>query len=65
MKNLYRFSLSFGAIALVAAVHAQVPSTNNISDTNFNTGMGSGSLGGTGSTTTATIQGSENTAAGF
>jgi len=65
MKNLYRFSLSFGAIALAAAVHAQVPSTNGTSDTQGNTGIGSSSLGGTGSTTAATIAGYYNTAAGF
>jgi hypothetical protein len=54
-----------GALALATAADAQMPSGNDISDSHGNTGMGSGSLGGTGSNTIATIGGYSNTAAGY
>ena len=50
-----------GALALAGTAFAQVPSTNDTSDINSNTGMGTGALGGP----AATGGGIENTAAGF
>jgi trimeric autotransporter adhesin len=45
MKTLYRSTLGLiGALALAGATHAQVPSTNDISDGFSNTGMGMGAL---------------------
>ena len=49
-----------GALALAGAAYGQVPSTNDTSDTNHNTGMGTGALGSTG-----TNGGTYNTASGF
>ena len=34
------------ALALAGTAFAQVPSSNDTSDTNYNTGMGNGALGG-------------------
>ena len=63
MNSLYKsaFGLS-GALALVVTAFAQVPSTNDTSDANFNTGMGTGALGGP---TPANLTGSNNTASGY
>jgi hypothetical protein len=63
MKALNTFPLGFTcALALAGgAVYAQVPSTNDSSDTNGNTGMGTGALGGP----AATSGGAYNTAVGF
>jgi hypothetical protein len=59
MKTLNRSLLILsGALALAGAAHAQVPSTNDTSDGNQNTGMGSGALG-------VSTTGSNNTASGF
>ncbi|MGA2191729.1 MAG: hypothetical protein ABSH33_24750, partial [Steroidobacteraceae bacterium] len=50
------------ALALLStAPYAQVPSTNDTSDPNFNTGMGTGALGGP----AASNVGSYNTAVGY
>jgi hypothetical protein len=48
MKTLYQsLLLSIGALALAGTAFAQVPSTNDTSDGGrFNTGMGTGALGG-------------------
>jgi hypothetical protein len=50
-----------GAWAAAATVHAQVPASNDTSDGNQNTGMGTGALGGP----APSNFGSENTAAGY
>jgi hypothetical protein len=61
MNTLYRSTLGLiGALALTATAFAQVPSTNDTSDTNQNTGMGTGALGGP----AATNSGFGNTASG-
>jgi hypothetical protein len=61
MKPIHQYlSLALGAIALAGTAFAQVPSSNDTSDTNSNTGMGSGALGGPAATNT----GLYNTAAG-
>jgi len=44
MKSLKVFALSIGALA--GAAYGQVPSTNDTSDANFNTGMGTGAFNG-------------------
>jgi hypothetical protein len=60
MKTLYQaLFLAISALALAGMAYAQVPSTNDISDSNLNTGMGTGALGLTG-----TNAGTFNTAAG-
>jgi hypothetical protein len=47
MNSLYRSTLGLvGALALAGTAYAQVPSSNDTSDVNFNTGMGLGALGG-------------------
>jgi hypothetical protein len=47
MRTLYQtLILSVGALVLVATGFAQVPSSNDTSDGNLNTGMGSLALGG-------------------
>jgi hypothetical protein len=58
-----RLSL-IGALALAGAAYAQVPATNDTSTTDglFNTGMGTGALGGP---TPVNLTGSDNTAVGF
>jgi hypothetical protein len=62
MKTLYQFLLlSIGALALAGTAIAQVPSTNDTSDMNENTGMGTRALAGP----AAKNNGSGNTAAGF
>jgi len=62
MKILFRsFLLAIGALALAGAAFAQVPSSNDTSDTNGNTGMGTGALGGPSPTD---LTGSYNTASG-
>jgi hypothetical protein len=50
-----------GALALAGAAFAQVPSSNDTSDTNQNTGMGTGALGGPSPTN---LTGNANTASG-
>jgi hypothetical protein len=64
MKTLNHSSLILiGALALAGAAFAQVPSSNDTSTTdgNFNTGMGTGALGGP----AATNGGIRNTASGY
>jgi Chaperone of endosialidase len=62
MKTLYQsLLLAIGALALAGTAFAQVPASNDTSDINSNTGMGTGALGGP----AATSGGIENTAAGF
>ena len=47
MKTLLRRNLGFiGVFALAGAAYAQVPGTNDTSDSNDNTGMGTGALSG-------------------
>jgi hypothetical protein len=55
--------LAIGALALAGAAYAQVPASNDTSSTdgNFNTGMGTGALGGP----AATNGGAFNTASGY
>lgn len=61
MKTRHQSSLLvFGALALVGTGIAQVPSGNDTSDPNFNTGMGTGALGLTGAN-----GGSFDTASGY
>jgi IstB-like ATP binding protein len=61
MKTLYQsLLLAIGALALAGTAFAQVPSTNDTSDTNDNTGMGTGALGGP----AALSSGVNNTASG-
>jgi hypothetical protein len=61
MKTLYRTLLGLiGALALAGTAFAQVPASNDTSDTNDNTGMGLNALGGP----AATNGGSNNTASG-
>ena len=50
-----------GALALAGTAYAQVPSTNDTSDSNSNTGMGTGALGGP---TPVNLTGAANTASG-
>ena len=52
-----------GALALAGAAFAQVPPSNDTSDPEFNTGMGTGALGGP--TASNLAGGSENTASGY
>jgi len=62
MNTFYGSSLGLiGALALAGTVFAQVPSTNDTSDANDNTGMGTGALGGP----AAANSGYFNTASGF
>jgi hypothetical protein len=62
MKTRYQSLLvSITALALAGTAYAQVPSTNDKSDGNSNTGMGTGALGGP----AATNNGSGNTASGY
>ena len=62
MNTLYRCTLGLiGALALAGAAFAQVPSSNDTSDTNQNTGMGTGALGGPSPTN---LTGNANTASG-
>jgi hypothetical protein len=63
MKTLYQsLLLSIGALALAGTAFAQVPNTNDTSDTTTeNTGMGTGALGGP----TPVLTGTENTASGW
>ena len=62
MKTLNQsLLLTLGALALAGSAFAQVPSSNDTSDTNYNTGMGSGALGGP----AATNGGEANTASGL
>ena len=81
MKSLYEsLLLTLGVLALAETAYAQVPSTNDTSTTdgNFNTGSGTGALGGPTTSTTGTqnsafgfqallvnASGSYNTASGF
>ena len=59
MKTLYQsLLLTIGALALAATAYAQVPTTNDTSDTNQNTGMGSFTL-------YSNTTGADNTASGF
>ena len=61
MNTLYGSTLGLiGALALAGAAFAQVPSSNDTSDANGNTGMGSYSLGGP----AASNGGLDNTASG-
>jgi hypothetical protein len=55
MKTLFKsLLLAIGALALAGTAYAQVPSTNDTSDSNSNTGMGTGALHvNTGSNNTA------------
>jgi trimeric autotransporter adhesin len=63
MKTLHRSRLGFiGALALAGTALGQVPSSNDTSDKNGNTGMGSGALGGP---TPVNLTGSGNTASEF
>jgi Chaperone of endosialidase len=63
MKTLYpSLLLAIGAFALAGTAFAQVPSTNDTSDANQNTGMGSNALGGP---TPVNLTGGANTASGF
>jgi hypothetical protein len=62
MKTLYQsLLLAISALALAGTALAQVPSSNDTSDANANTGMGTGALGGP----AATNGGVDNTASGF
>lgn len=62
MKNLYQsLLLALGALTLAGTAYGQVPSVNDTSDKNENTGMGAGALGGPANTN----GGSSNTASGF
>jgi hypothetical protein len=62
MNTLHRSTLGLiGALALAGGAVAQVPSSNDTSDVNWNTGMGTGALGGP----TATGGGAYNTASGY
>jgi hypothetical protein len=58
---LKRNLVSIGAFALAGAAYAQVPSTNDTSDSNHNTGTGSLALSGP----AATLTGEHNTGVGF
>jgi hypothetical protein len=63
MKALFQsLLLSIGALALAGTALAQVPSSNDTSDGNSNTGMGTGALGGP---TAPFLTGQYNTASGF
>src|ERR1700691_132413 len=63
MKPLYQsLLLSIGVLALAGSAFAQVPSTNDTSDENRNTGMGTFALGGPNATA---LSGIFNTASGF
>src|ERR1700734_3632003 len=63
MKTLDQIlALSVGALALAGTAFAQVPSSNDTSDGNFNTGMGSYALGGP---SAPNLTGSYNTASGY
>jgi hypothetical protein len=62
MKSLSKsFLVLFVMCTMAEAAFAQVPFTNDRSDGNNNTGMGSGALGGP----AASSGGSYNTASGF
>jgi hypothetical protein len=62
MKTLYQsLLLVIGALALAGTAFAQVPSSNDTSDAVYNTGMGTGSLGGPADSP----RGSYNTASGY
>jgi hypothetical protein len=62
MKTLYQsLLLAITALAVAGAGYAQVPSSNDTSDTNQNTGMGTGALGGP----AASNGGTGNTASGY
>jgi hypothetical protein len=64
MKTLFQsLLLTISALALAGAAFAQVPSTNDTSNTTTeNTGMGTGALGGP---TPVNLTGTENTASGW
>jgi hypothetical protein len=65
MNTLYRSTLGLiGGLALAGAAFAQVPATNDTSTTDgkFNTGMGTGALGGP---NPQALTGTENTASGY
>jgi hypothetical protein len=63
MKNLYWFPfVMIIELALAGAAYAQVPATNDTSDGSFNTGMGTGALGGP---TPVNLTGSSNSATGY
>ena len=60
MKTLHQtLSLALGTLALAGTAFSQVPSTNDTSDTNENTGMGTGALSG------PNLTGCCNTASGY
>jgi hypothetical protein len=62
MKKIQRSILGLtGALALAGTTYAQVPTSNDTSDTNGNTGMGASSLGGP----AASNGGGGNTASGY
>jgi hypothetical protein len=62
MKTLYQsLLLALGALMLAGTAYAQVPSTNDTSDVNNNTGMGTLTLGGP----AASNGGYDNTASGL
>jgi Chaperone of endosialidase len=62
MKTLYQsLLLALGALALAGAAYAQVPASNDTSDGNANTGMGTSALHGP----AATNGGIANTASGY
>jgi hypothetical protein len=47
MRSFHQLlSVTISACVLAAAAHAQVPASNDTSDTNQNTGSGTGALGG-------------------
>jgi hypothetical protein len=63
MNTLYSSTLGLvGALALAGTAYAQVPSTNDTSDGNQNTGMGTGALGGP---NPQVLTGTDNTASGY
>ena len=61
MKYLIHRTLLICALAHAGTVFAQVPSTNDTSDGNYNTGTGTGALGGPATSN----HGQYNTAAGY
>ena len=62
IKSLYPpLLLTIVALAVAPAAFSQVPSANDTSDTNFNTGMGTRALGGP----AASNAGVYNTASGY
>ena len=65
MNTLYKSTLGLiGALALAGTAFAQVPSSNDTSTKDFlyNTGMGTGALGGP---TPTNLTGGDNTASGY